>query len=235
MEQTKQLPAPSAPALPLTARWQTPILGSVAEVLARLADSCLHPLIILPLFFAVSGDTFFGLGRAVALILAAGYLASAAILPLASDHWPRLRLGALVALTLLPAVILLGLGRATGWLETRRYELTGSALVFLIIATIGLGAVGTLRLAVVGIVRAEGSWRTRWGRWTVLGIVGTLAGGFLTRDSLLRAGDLFPTGFARFFTLAGLALLIAAIALAVLLALEWRRRANLPWRVCLVS
>jgi hypothetical protein len=47
----------------------------------------------------------------------------------------------------------------------------------LIVVALCAGAASTLRLAVVGIVRAEGSWRTRWGRWTVLGIFGTVAGG----------------------------------------------------------
>lgn len=228
MDQTKQLPAPSAPALPLTARWHTPILGSVSEVLARLADVCLHPLIVLPLFFAISGDTALGLGRAIALILAAGFLASACVTPFAGEQWPRWRLIALLVLTLLPALILLGLGRASDWLESNRYALTGRALFFLVVAAICLGAASTLRLAVVGIVRAEGSWRTRWGRWTVLGIAGTLAGGLIARNSLIALNEPFPAGFTRLFTSAGLALLIAGLCLGTLLALDWRRRTNIP-------
>lgn len=228
MDQTKQLPAPSAPALPLTARWRTPLLGGATEVLARLADVCLHPLIVLPLFFAIGGDTALGLGRALALFLAAGFLASACITPLAGERWPRLRLLALLALTLIPATILLGLGRATGWLANNRYALTGGALFWLIVVALCLGAAGTLRLAVVGIVRAEGSWRTRWGRWTVLGLVGTLVGGLIARDSLLALSAPFPAGFARLFTSAGVALLLAGLCLGALLALDWRRRSSVP-------
>lgn len=228
MDRTKQLPAPSAPTLPFATRWRAPALGGVADVLTRLADVCLHPLIVLPLFFAVASDTAVGLGRAVALILAAGFLASAAITPFSGERWLRLRLAVLVVLTVLPALILLGLGRASEWLASNRLNLTGGALFLLIVVALCAGAASTLRLAVVGIVRAEGSWRTRWGRWTVLGIFGTVAGGLVARGGLLLLNEPFPAGYTRLFTYAGLATLAASICLAVLLALDWRQRPATP-------
>ena len=228
MDQTRQLPAPSAPPLPLVSRWHSPVFSGAAEILSRLADICLHPLIVLPLFFAVAGETSFTLGRAIALILAAGFVASAVIMPLAGETWPRLRLGALLGCTLLPALILLGLGRASGWLAENRYGLTGGALFLLIVLAACLGATSTLRLAVAGFLRAEGSWRTRWGRWSVLGIVGTIIGGLLARLNLPALNDPFPAGYTRLFTTAGLALLVGALCCAALLALGWRQRSDTP-------
>ena len=140
MDRTKQLPPPAAPALPFVSRWHAPVLGGVAEILSRLADACLHPVIVLPLFFAIASDTATGIGRAVALFLAAGFLASALITPLSGERWPRLRLGALVIATALQAFILLGLGRAEEWLATNRLVLTGSALLVFIIAARDHGA-----------------------------------------------------------------------------------------------
>jgi uncharacterized membrane protein len=228
MDRTKQLPPPTAAPLPFAARWHTPVLGGIAEVLTRLADVCLHPVIVLPLFFAIASDTATGIGRAIALLLGAGFLASAIVTPFSGERWPRLRLGLLVSTTALQAFILLGLGRAENWLATNRLVLTGSALLIFIIAALCGGAAETLRVAVVGIVRAEGSWRTRWGRWTVLGILGTIAGGLLARNSLTRTSESFPAGYTQLFTYAGLALLVAALCLGGLLVLDWRKRPAAP-------
>lgn len=224
MDGTKQLPAPDALAPPQMRRWPAPLFGGLAEILTRLADVCLHPLIVLPLFFALSDDTNLAIGRAVALILAAGALAGALAAPLSSDRWPKLRLITLIVITLAQAGVLLGLARADGWLAANRFLLTGGPLLALIAVAACGGCAAILRIAAARIVRAEGSWRTRWGRWTVLGIVGTLAGGFLARRGLEQTDGPFPAGYTRLFAVAGFATLAAGLALLLPLALEWRNR-----------
>ncbi len=229
MDTTKQLSPPSAPALPLARCWRAPVLGGVAEVLNQAADVCLHPLIILPLFFAVSGDTNAELGRVIALILAAGLLAGAVTAPLMGERWPRLRLSVLVLLTGCQGLLLLGLARSDDWLATNRLALTGGPLLALVFVALCGGSAGGLRLAVARVARAEGSWRTRWGRWTVVGLVGTVAGGFLARGRLSEVGGAFPRGYTDLFALAGGLILLACVGLTLLLALEWReRRAPVP-------
>jgi hypothetical protein len=227
MDTTKQLPAPRELAPPRLRRWPAPLFGGIAEVLTRLADVCLHPLIILPLFFAVSSDTNVEIGRAVALILAAGALAGAVTSPLAGDRWPKLRLLTLVVVTGAQALLLLGLARAGDWLTTNHAGLASGPLVVLIAAAACGGCAGIMRLGAARIVRAEGSWRTRWGRWTVLGIIGTLAGGYLARRELVRTAGAFPEGYTRLFAIAGFATLAACAVLALVLVLEWRERGPL--------
>lgn len=224
METTKQLPAQAALAPPRLRRWPAPLFGGIAEILTRLADVCLHPLIVLPLFFAIANDSNLAIGRAIALILAAGALAGALAAPLAGDRWPRLRLIALAAITIVQAIALLLLARAGDWLATNRFTLTEGPLLVLLVVAICGGCAGIVRAAAARIVSAEGSWRTRWGRWTVLGIVGTIAGGLLARQGLEQTGGPFPAGFTGLFAVAGFATLGAGAILLLLLALEWRTR-----------
>lgn len=221
MEQTKQLPPHASAPAP---SWRDTTLAGLAEVLARLTDVCLHPVIVLPLFFAAAGTSAIGVGRAIALILAAGALAGVLATPLSGERWPRVRLGTLVATTGLAALLLLGLSRAAGWLAHHRLDLTGGPLVVLALIACCLGIAATLRPAVARITRADGSWRTRWGRWLLLGVVGTLLGGFVARGAVARLDGTFPAGFTTLFATAGVALLLAFIALGGLLASEWHQR-----------
>src|SRR3954454_14992656 len=79
---TRQLPRPASvalpdPQVPARPRWPAPLLSGLAEVLAQLAEFSLSPLIVLPLFFAFSGGEGVTIGRAVAIVLAAGSLGAA--------------------------------------------------------------------------------------------------------------------------------------------------------------
>ena len=219
-QQTRQLPPPAA--MPFMRRWgwYAPLFGGLAEVLARLAEVCLHPLIVLPLFFGVLGSTSAGVGGAVALVLAAGLLGGALAAPFQVDRWPNLRLYALLGAIMLQAFILLVLANQGGRLANDRPAISGWPLVLLAIVAFGGGFAGIVRAAAAGIVRPEGSWRTRWGRWAVLGVVGTLIGGWLARNALARTGEVFPEGFTRLFSIAGLALLATGLLLAALIILQ---------------
>src|SRR5436190_23238722 len=94
---TRQLPPPASLPMPRRRSWFAPLFGGVAEVLARLAEVCLHPLIVLPLFFGVLGTTNLSIGGAVAIVLAAGSLGMALAAPFQVDRWPNLRLYTLLA------------------------------------------------------------------------------------------------------------------------------------------
>lgn len=233
METIKQLPPPT-PALPQP--WRGTFLVGVAELLDRLAETCLHPVIVLPLFFAAAGTAALGVGRAIAIVLGVAAIAGALVTPLAGERWPRVRLIALIAATGLAGSLLLALARAGDWLTGQRSDLTGRPL--LILALIGgcLGIGATLRPAVARITRPDGSWRTRWGRWLLLGIVGTVVGGFVARGSAARLVAPFPAGFTGLFATAGAALLVAFVVLVVVLALGWRGRARgIPTRTDLLA
>lgn len=216
----RQLPPPSARALPRARAWYVPLFGGVAEVLARLAEICLNPLIVLPLFFGVLDGTYVGVGVAVAVVLAAGAVGGALAGPLQVERWPRLRLYALVVAVIVQAIVLLVLARQGPKLAFPRPALGGWPLVWLGVVALGGGFAGVLRAAAAGIVRPEGSWRTRWGRWVVLGVLGTLVGGWLARNALAREADLYPDGFTRLFGLAGVAFLATALLLAALVILQ---------------
>jgi hypothetical protein len=216
---TRQLPPPAALPLPRQRGWYAPLFGGVAEVLARLAEICLHPLIVLPLFFGVLGTTNLGIGGAVATVLAAGSVGMALAAPFQVDRWPNMRLYVLLGAVALQAIVLLILANQGERLATLP-PLNGWPLLLLAIVSFGGGVAGLLRAAAAGIVRPEGSWRTRWGRWAVLGMIGTLLGGWLARNSLDRTGELFPEGFTRLFGIAGLALLATALLLAALIILQ---------------
>lgn len=219
-QQTRQLPPPASLPMPRRRSWFAPLFGSVAEVLARLAEVCLHPLVILPLFFGVLGTTNLGIGGAVAIVLAAGSVGAALAAPFQVDRWPNLRLYTLLAAVLLQAIVLLVLAKQGDRLTTMP-PINGWPLLLLALIAFGGGVAGILRAAAAGIVRPEGSWRTRWGRWAVLGIVGTLIGGWLARNTLDQAGELYPAGFTRLFGIAGLALLATALLLAALIILQY--------------
>ena len=219
--QTRQLPPPSSAPLPRQRVWYLPLFGGVAEVLAQLAQVCLHPLIILPLFFAVFASTNSGLGGAVAVVVAAGSIGAALAAPFQIERWPRIRLYLLLVAVLAQALILLVLAKQGPRLNTALPALGGWPLLWLALVAFGGGFAGGLRAAAAGIVRPEGSWRTRWGRWTVLGVLGTLLGGWLARNALGRAGEIFPSGFTRLFSIAGLALLATALLLAALILLQY--------------
>jgi len=219
METTKQLPPPMS-AVPQP--WRGTFLAGVAEILDRLAETCLHPVIVLPLFFAAAGTSAVGVGRAIAIILGVAAVAGALATPLTGERWPRARLIALIVVTGLAGFLLLGLARAGGWLTGQRNDLTGRPL--LILALIGgcLGIGATLRPALARITRPDGSWRTRWGRWILLGIVGTVIGGFVARGPAAQLVAPFPAGFTTLFATAGAVLLVAFVVLLALLALSWR-------------
>jgi hypothetical protein len=197
-----------------------PLFGGVAEVLARLADVCLHPLIVLPLFFGVLGATNLGIGGAVAIVLAAGSIGVALAAPLQVDRWPNLRLYVLLGAVVVQALFLLILANQGGRLAASLPSLNGWPLLLLAIVALGGGVASLLRAAAAGIVRPEGSWRTRWGRWAILGLLGTLLGGWLGRNALGRNAAIFPDGFTRLFGIAGLALLATALLLAALIILQ---------------
>lgn len=229
---TKQLPRPSGVALPepqvqVRRRWPAQVLGGLAEVLTHLAEVCLSPLIVLPLFFAVAGGESVTIGRAVAIVLAAGSLGAALAAPLAGERWPRVRLLVLVVAAAAQAILLFSLARANGWLAQREFLLDETPLTLLALAAACGGVARTLRLAVAGIVRPEGSWRTRWGRWVLLGALGTCLGGLAARGALERTADPFPAGFSRLFGLAAAALGVAILAPLLLLVLH-RRRLTVP-------
>ena len=235
METTRQLPPPAATATPAQS-WRGTFLAGVAEVLDRLAETCLHPLIVLPLFFAAAGSSATAVGRALAIILGVAAIAGALVTPLGGEHWPRARLVAIVAATGLAGILLLALGRAGDWLTGQREGLSGGPL--LILAVIGgcLGIGATLRPALARITRPDGSWRTRWGRWLLLGIVGTVLGGFVARGPAARLVAPFPSGFTTLFATAGGALIVAFVVLVALLALGWQGRAGgIPARADLLA
>lgn len=224
---TRQLPPPAAMPLPRRRAWHAPVFSGLAEVLARLAEVCLHPLIVLPLFFGTLGATNAGTGGAVAVVVAAGLAGGALAAPLQVDRWPTLRLYALLGAVALQAVVLLILASQGGRFATNRPEVSSWPIVLLAIVALGGGFAGILRAAAAGIGRAEGSWRTRWGRWTVLGVAGTLLGGWLARNALARATDTFSDGFTSLFSIAGLALLATGLLLAALIVLQ-RLTAAMP-------
>ena len=219
-QQTRQLPPPAAMPLPGRRVWQAPLFGGLAEVLAQLAEVCLHPVIVLPLFFGVLGTTNAGIGGAVAIVLAAGLIGGALAAPLQVDRWPNLRLYTLLGAVALQAIILLVLANLVERLATDRPAVGGWPVVLLAIVAFGGGCASILRAAAAGIVRAEGSWRTRWGRWAVLGVLGTLLGGWLAYSALEQTIEAFPEGFARLFSIAGLALLATGLLLAALIVLQ---------------
>jgi MFS family permease len=86
-----------------------------------------------------------------------------------------------------------------------------------------MGGAGSLRVTIAAITRAEGSWRTRWGRWVILGLIGTVLGGVAARQALAHVTTAFVNSFGQLFTIAGLAMFVGALSLAALLALNWRR------------
>lgn len=218
MDQTKQLAPPaSVPARP----WRSITLAGAAELVARIADVCLHPLIVLPLFFAAAGTSPTGVGRAIALILGTGVLAGTLITPLTAERWLRTRLIVLITTTALAAILLLGLSRTTRWLVNHRLDLTGGPLFVLVVIACCLGIASTLRPAIARVTHADGPWRTRWGRWLLLGSVGTLIGGFVARGTVTRLGNTFPDGFTTLFALAGAMFLLASLILGGLLGSEW--------------
>jgi hypothetical protein len=221
MDTTKQLPPPTS-ALPQ--QWRGTLLSGVAEILDRLAETCLHPLIVLPLFFAASGASATGIGRAIAIVLGASALAGALATPLVGERWPRARLIALITTTGLAACLLLALARAGAWLTSQRDDLTGRPLILLALIGGCLGIGALLRPALARITRPDGSWRTRWGRWLLLGIVGTVGGGLAARGPAAQLVTSFPAGFTTLFATAGAALLIAFVVLLALLALNWRNQ-----------
>ena len=237
METTKQLPPPATAATFTPSQpWRGTFLTGVAEILDRLAETCLHPVIVLPLFFAAASSSASEVGRAIAIVLGIAAIAGVLSAPLAGDRWPRARLLALIVATGLAGLLLLVLGRAGGWLTDQRDALTGRPL--LILAVIGgcLGVGATLRPALARITRPDGSWRTRWGRWLLVGIVGTVLGGFVARGPAAKLAEPFPAGFTSLFATAGGALIVAFVVLIALLALGWQSRAGgIPARTDLLA
>lgn len=223
MDMTKQLPPP---AMPVPQPWSSTLPAGIAEILDRLAETCLHPVIVLPLFFAAAGASATGIGRAIAIVLGIAALAGALTAPLAGERWPRARLITLSAVTGLAGLTLLILARAGGWLTSQHDDLAGKPLIFLALIGACLGIGANLRPALARITRPDGSWRTRWGRWLLLGIIGTVGGGFMARGPASQLVAAFPTGFTTLFALAGAALLAAFAILLALLALNWHREAQ---------
>jgi hypothetical protein len=221
MDTTKQLPPPAS-ASTSPRPWHGTFLAGVAEILDRIAETCLQPVIVLPLFFAAANTSAVGVGRALAIVLGVGAIAGALVTPLAGERWPRARLIALIAATGLASFLLLGLARAGGWLAGQRDELTGKPLLILALIGGGLGVGATLRPALARITRPDGSWRTRWGRWLLLGSVGTVLGGLVARGPAAQLVAPFPAGFTALFATAGAALLVALVVLVGSLALGWR-------------
>lgn len=223
MDQTKQLPAPATSALPLVVRWRRPVLNGIAEICSRFAEVCLHPVIVLPLLFGLASESNGSVGRAIALVLAASILSGVVALALAADRWAQLRLLSAVVLTALAALLLLGLGIARNWLNTNNGGPGAATIIPLLLIALCIGGAGSLRVTMAAITRAEGSWRTRWGRWVILGLIGTVLGGLAARQALAHVTTAFVNSFGQLFTIAGLAMFVGALSLAALLALNWRR------------
>ncbi len=222
---TRQLPASTTSPLPIAQRWRTPTLVGIAEALARFAEACLHPLIVLPLLFATTTESDLGIGWSIAILIAASLLASVLAIPPLGAQWPRLRPSILVGLTGVTFLILLGLSRATDWLGASQNSSNRFLLFFLLIVALTTGAANTLRLTLAGVNRAEGSWRARWSRWFFIGLAGAVAGGLAARGGLTLLNNANAATYAHLFTYAGLATLVAGICLAVLLALNWQQGA----------
>ena len=87
METTKQLPPPAtATTFTPPPPWRGTFLVGVAEILDRLAGTCLHPVIVLPLFFTAANSSATEVGRAIAIVLGVAAIAGALIAPLTGDR-----------------------------------------------------------------------------------------------------------------------------------------------------
>jgi hypothetical protein len=213
---------------PASQRRRYPLACNVAaEVLSQCVDACLHPTIILPTFFAVYLATDREIGGAVALVLAAAAIAAGLGAVLTFEDHPRLRFSALLGATGGRALVLLLLAAASGTLTADHAPRLNWPLFFLAGAALCAGVALPLRVASAGIVRAEGSWRTRWGRWAASGAVGLALGALLARGQLMRTGGVFPAGYRGLFLIAGLLALLATGVTALL----WRGdRPSVPVR-----
>ncbi|MGN6755055.1 MAG: hypothetical protein ACTHMJ_01570 [Thermomicrobiales bacterium] len=211
VEVTKLLPPPAI------RRRRLPLACNVvAEVLSQCADACLHPMIVLPLFFAVYLPTEREVGGAVALVLAAAAIAAGLGAVLTFEEHPRVRFGALLGATGGRALVLLLLAAASGRLTSDHIPRLNWPLYFLAAAALCAGFALPLRVASAGIVRAEGSWRTRWGRWAATGAVGLALGAVLARGQLARIGGVFPVGYRGLFLIAAVIALVATAVTALL-------------------
>lgn len=204
--------------LPLPARreWRGPALGQASELLNGLAAICLHPSIVLPLFFAALALSTVTIGRAVALVLAAEALATAVAIGAAPalERRAGFRLGGLLGAVGLRALALLALAGAGTLLREEPARLLGLGGVLLLAAAVGGGAATALRHD-TGTTPAAVLARAR-ARWPLIGALATVVGALLARPFLERAAGSAPDGYIQLFLIAGLLLVPLAIAIFLL-------------------
>lgn len=216
MDRTEQL------ALPARRDWRSPPLRQAIDILTQMADTCLHPLVVLPLFVvglagaAVSPVT---IGFAVASLLAAEALGSALAAALALERRARLQLNGLLVAVGTRALILFGLASVGTLLQPRRAPLLDLPLVPLALlagaALLG-GFAASLRPEIGDWASPETSLTRLRRRRPLVGALAVVAGALLARGYLSRTDASFPAGWVQLFGAAGLLLAPITLALVVL-------------------
>lgn len=206
-------------ALPAGRSWRNPALGQAADALAAMADMCVHPLVVLPLFIAGLTDSTVTIGLAIALVVAATALGYP--LAIALEHRALLQFGGLMSalgLRALAFFLLAGAGLTIGANQARYLGIT---LIVLSAAALFGGFAAPLRLELASGASPESPLSSLRGRWVFISALAAIGGALLARLVLARADLRFPGPFVQIFLLAGVILTLATLC-AVLMQLPTR-------------
>lgn len=208
MERTNQL------ALPATRSWRNPALGLAIDLLTALADVCLQPLVIVPLFIVALTDSLVVAGVAVALMLAAREFAHP--LAVGLERYTLLRLGGLIGALGLRALALFILASAGLVLAGQGGPYRTVALLLLTASGLLAGVAATIRREPASSSPATARLAGDRARRLLVGNAAAILAALAARGLLARA-DLRLTGsYTHLFLLGGLLLTGATLA-AVLL------------------
>lgn len=208
MEQTDHL------ALPVPRRWRDAALDQVGDALATFVDTCVHPVVVVPLFLASMTDSSVTVGVALAFILAATALAYP--VGAALERRAAYQQGGLIGAFGLRALALYALaGVAMFAGPGHAPPLALAVFLFVAIGLLG-GFARPLRLELASGTSAEAPLGGLRARWALAGGVAAVLGALAARPLLVVGSPLLPASYARLLILAGLILTLAT-TVAVLL------------------
>lgn len=210
-------------ALPARRGWRGGVLDQITEALTAVAEVCLHPIVVLPLFFAGLTTSTVTVGLAIAVVLAAAPLGMVPALLL--ERRTGLQTTALLGAAGGRALALSALAGIGALLSDRQPQLLGVAIALLALGLACGGFTEPLR-------RAGGNLDTPLSgrnRWFLTGTLAAVGGALLARPLLAGADASFPSRYLQLFLIAGFLFVLVAVILFVRQPLHTGDRAPRGW------